>query len=101
MLFLQISRHSIESCPMNNEKVKKVYVDSVATMDKLMKKHGIKMVGAWAAMNEHLFVAVCEAPTMDAVVKFGMEPENIRWGAYNETVVQPVMSLEEAMKMVK
>jgi uncharacterized protein with GYD domain len=101
MLFLQISRHSIESCPLHNEKVKKVYVDSVAKMDQLMKKHGIKMVGGWAAMMEHLYVAVCEAPSMDALTKFSMEPEMMSWLAYNSTEILPVMTLEEAMKLMK
>jgi len=101
MLFLQISKHSIESCPMHNEKVKKVYADSYAKMGQLMKKHGIKMIGGWAAMMEHLFVGVCEAPTMDAVVKFSMEPEIMSLNLYTETVVQPVLTLEEAMKLMK
>jgi uncharacterized protein with GYD domain len=93
MLFLQISRHSIESCPMNNEKVKKVYVDSFAKMGQLMKKYGIKMIGGWAAMTEHLNVAVCETPSMDALMKFSMEPEMMSWLAYNSTEIIPVMSL--------
>jgi uncharacterized protein with GYD domain len=76
MLFLQISRHSIESCPMHNEKVKKVYADSFPKMAQLMKKYGIKMVGGWAALWEHLYVAVCEAPNMEALTKLSMEPEN-------------------------
>jgi uncharacterized protein with GYD domain len=86
---------------MNNEKVKKVYVDSFAKMGQLMKKHGIKMVGGWAAMMEHLFVSVCEAPTMDALTKFSMEPEMMSWLAYNSTELVPVMTLEEAMKLMK
>jgi hypothetical protein len=53
MLFLQISKHSIESCPLHNEKVKKVYVDSFAKMGQLMEKQGIKLVGAWTAVLEH------------------------------------------------
>jgi hypothetical protein len=47
MLFLQISRHNPESCPMHNEKAKKATVDLMANMDRLFEKHGIKTVGSW------------------------------------------------------
>jgi uncharacterized protein with GYD domain len=86
---------------MHNEKVKKVYADSFAKMDQLLKKHGVKVVGGYAAMMEHLFVAVYEAPSMDALLKFTMEPEFMNWNGYNETVIQPAMTTEEAMKMLK
>jgi hypothetical protein len=101
MLFLQISRHSIESCPMHNEKVKKIYADSYAKMDQLTKKHGIKAVGGWAAMMDHLTITVIDAPSIDALMKFSMEPEMMSWGQYNSTELVPVMTLEEAMKLMK
>lgn len=47
MLFLQISRHTPESCPMHNEKTKKLLADFMAKMGPLTKKHGIKLVGSW------------------------------------------------------
>ena len=101
MLFLQISRHSIESCPRHNEKVKKVFDDSTAKMESLLQKHGIKMVGAWAAVMEHLFVAVYDAPSMDALLRFSMEPEMMDFSIYNETQLQPIVTIQEAMKMMK
>jgi uncharacterized protein with GYD domain len=100
MLFLQISKHSIESCPLHNDKVKKVYVDSFAKMGQLMQKHGIKLVGGWTGVLDHLFVAVCEAPSMDALMRFSMEPEPMSWFEYNSTQILPVMSMEEGMKLL-
>ena len=99
--FLQLSKHSIESCPLHNEKVKKVYADSFAKMGQLMEKHGIKLVGGWTAVLDHLFVAVCEAPSMDALMKFSMEPEPMSWFEYNSTQIMPVMSIEESMMLLK
>jgi hypothetical protein len=101
MLFLQIAKHTAESCPMHNEKVKKINVDLMAKMDQLLKKHGIKMVGGWAATPEHLFVGVYDAPSMEAMLKFSMEPEAMAWMCYNTTETKPVMTLEETMKLVK
>jgi len=101
MLFLQISKHSIESCPMHNEIVSKVFKDSMAKMDQLLKKYGVKMVGGWAAMVEHTFAAVYEAPTMDALLKLASEPEMMKFNEYNMTELIPVMTLEESIKMMK
>ena len=101
MLFLQISKHSPESCPMNNEKVKKATVDLMAKMDQLTKKHGIKVVGGWTPLVGHLIVMVCDAPSMEAMLKFSMEPEVMSWSGYHTTETWPVMTLEESMKLMK
>ena len=101
MLFLQISRHAPESCPMHNEKVKKATLDLMAKMEPLMKKHGIKMVGCWNSMSEHLVVVVYDAPSFEVLLKFSMEPEAMVWSSYQMTETMPVVTLEEAMKMLK
>ena len=41
-IFLLISRHSPENCPMFNEKARKVYMEYFSKLDGLLKKHGIK-----------------------------------------------------------
>jgi uncharacterized protein with GYD domain len=101
MLFLQISKHAPESCPMHNEKVKKAAEDLMGKLGQLTKKHGIKIVGSWAAIPEHLMVIVYDAPNMEALIKFAMEPEAMNWSGYNTTETMPVMTTEEAMKFLK
>jgi len=101
MLFLQISRHSPESCPSHNEKAKKATVDLMAKTDQLTKKYGIKMIGGWSAMPDHMEVIVFDAPNLEAVMKFAMEPEMIAWMGYNTSELRPVITLEETMKLMK
>ena len=101
MLFLQISRHTAESCPMHNEKTKKLMTDFMAKMGPLTKKHGIKLVGSWTSMPEHLIVNVFDVPNGEALLKFGMEPEAMNWFAYNTTETRPVKTTEEVMKLLK
>lgn len=101
MLFLQTSRHSAESCPMHNEKVKKVFSDIMSKMEKLTKKHGIKLIGSWVSTPEHLSVMVYDAPSMEAMLKLSMEPEVMAWLSYNTTETRPVMTIEEVMKLLK
>jgi hypothetical protein len=60
--FLMISKHSPENCPMNNEKAKKMSVEVAGKLGKLTKKHGIKNVGSWTVIPEHLVFMVFDAP---------------------------------------
>ena len=101
MLFLQISKHAPESCPMHNEKVKKASVDLMAKMDQLTKKHGIKVIGGWHSPGEHFFAVVYDAPNMEALLKLSMEPEVMTWSSYHTSEMRPVMTLEESMKLLK
>jgi hypothetical protein len=100
-LFLKIARHSAESCPMHNEKVKKATVDLMGKLGQLTKKHGIKVVGGWTSIPDHLVVAVYDAPSMEAMLKFSMEPEVMDWLGYHMSEIKPVMTLEESMKLLK
>ena len=102
MLFLQISTHPPESCPMHNEKIMKIYKALMAKPDSYWKKkYGVKMIGGWTALPQHLQVMVFEAPNMEAMQKAGMEPEMMAWFGYNTTQLMPVMTLEEANKLMK
>jgi uncharacterized protein with GYD domain len=100
-LFLQTSKHSTESCPMHNEKIKKIYSDFMSKMGQLTNKHGIKVVGAWASMPEHLIVVVYDVPNPEAMLKFSMEPEVTEWLSYQTTENRPVKTMEEVMKLLK
>jgi uncharacterized protein with GYD domain len=101
MLFLMVSKHSPESCPMNNEKVKKLMPIGMEKMEQVSKKYGIKMVGSWVSMPEHLMVAVFDAPNLETMMKVSMEPEIMSLMMYSTTELHPVMTLEESMKMLK
>ena len=101
MLFLQIAKHTAESCPMHNEKTKKLATDLMNKMGPLTKKYGVKVVGSWVSYPEHFMVAVYDAPSMEAMLKFSMEPEAMAWMGYNTTETKPVMTLEETTKFLK
>ena len=47
-MFFLVAKHAPESCPSNNERSKKAYVESYEKGSQLMKKHDVKLVGAWA-----------------------------------------------------
>lgn len=67
----------------------------------LEKKHGIKRIGAWTVIPEHLLVWVYEAPTSEALQNFSMEPEMVKWMAWNTSEIKLAMSLEDSMVLLK
>jgi len=99
--FLIISRHSSENCPLNNEKMKTMTLELPGKLTGLEKKHGVRRVGAWTVVPEHLLFWVYEAPSSDALQRFSMEPELLKWMAFNTSEIKLAMSLEESMKLLK
>ena len=70
-------------------------------LGELEKKHGVRRVGAWTVVPEHLLIWVYEAPSADALQKFSMEPEMVKWMAWNTSEIKLAMSLEESLKLLK
>ncbi len=101
MLYLQISKHSPESCPLHNEAAKKANENLNAKTPEILKKHGIKMVGGWVAIPEHLNVFVWDAPDIEALMHAAMEPEMMAWIGYSTSQLIPVMELEASIKSMK
>jgi hypothetical protein len=100
-IFLIVSRHSPENCPINNEKMKQITLQLPEKLGALEKKHGIKRIGAWTVIPEHLTVWVYEAPNSEALQKFSMEPDMVRWMAWNTNEIKLAMNLEESINLLK
>ena len=99
--FIMISRHSVENCPMNNEKTKKLVLDVTSKLGELANKHGIKIVGSWTVIPEHLMIQVYEAPSLETFLKLQREPEIMKWIANNTTEIKLAMTAEESIKLLK
>ncbi len=100
MLFLQISKHTSESCPMHNQNAAKSEKNFNAKIGELLKKYQIKIVGSWVSIPEHLKVTVYDAANMEALTKLSMEPEVMDWLGYQTTEIKPVITIEESIKLV-
>jgi hypothetical protein len=98
--FMVIARHSPENCDWFNEKSRKATLEFAGKLDKLLKKHGVKMLGAWTTEPAgHQSFVVFEAPSLEAFQKFNMEPEVLTTNAYRTFETSIVMSMEEEMKL--
>ena len=98
-IFLIVSRHSPENCPLNNEQMKKITLALPEKLVTLEKKHEIRRIGAWTVIPEHLTVWVYEASSSENLQRFSMEPEMVKWMAWNTSEIKLAMSLEESMEM--
>ena len=102
MLFLQISRHSPESCPMHNEKATESNCEPHGkNRNNLRGNTASKWLAVGIRYQDHLIVLVYEAPNLEALLKFSMVPEVMDWMCYHTTETMPVMTLEESMKLMK
>ena len=96
------TEHSPENCAVNNEKVKKAVLEFSSKAPPLRKKHGIKSVGSWTFEPEHQTISIVEVPSVDAWLKYGMEPEVMKYAALQTRNYFKVgMAWEEFGKLLK
>lgn len=100
-IFLIISRHSPENCPMFNEKARKIAMQYMDKIGAIEKKYGCKRLGSWSVPNEHLSFEVFDAPSAEVFQKASMEPAILALSMHETYEVKAAISAKEAMKMLK
>ena len=80
--------------------MKKITLELPEKLGAMEKKHGLKRVGVWTVIPEHLTVWVYEAPSSEILQKFSMEPEIVRWMAWNTNEIKLAVSLEENIRLL-
>jgi len=100
-IFIVISRHSPESCPIINEKERKFNQEAFVKTGGLAKKHRIKGLGSYVVMPEHAVYEIVEAPSAEAFMHFMSEPYMMQFLAHSVTEIKAAMPLEETMKMLQ
>jgi hypothetical protein len=98
--FLLISRHAPESCWMFNEKTRQIHINLLNTLESLMKKYKITLLGAWFALPEHTLYEVFDAPTLEAFQKMAMEPEILQWSAFNTMEIKLVATVDDVKRLL-
>jgi len=76
-------------------------MEYVSKRDGLLKKHGVKMLGNWIVLGEHLNVFVLDAPSSEDLEKFFMEPEFMAINAFDNIEVKMALNAEEVIKMLR
>ncbi|MGA3200021.1 MAG: hypothetical protein ABSD89_11535 [Halobacteriota archaeon] len=99
--FLLFWRHAAADSPAHNEKSRKSMAEYMSKAAELNAKHGVKWVGSWVVLSEHLAVDVGEAPSFEAMQALLMEPEIMSLMNWTTMELKAAMTLEETWKMMQ
>jgi len=97
-LFVVISSHSPDQCPISNEKARKAYGADPGPMMALAKKLGVRPIVGPLVSAEHRTFVVMEAPKIEAVREFIVQSGLVQWNV-NEII--HVIPQEEALKEIE
>jgi hypothetical protein len=93
--FVVIAKHTVESCPLFNEEIKGKFKEAVVKREEVAKKHGIKVIGAWTEILDHLIIYVVEASGQWAVEDWFRE---IGFAFWNTVEIRQVRLVEDVLK---
>lgn len=96
-VFVVVSTHTADQCPMTNAKVRQLLTADPGAMPKIMQKHGIKSIAGPYVSVDHRGFAVVDAPKVEAVRDFAMESGLAQW---NSVDIVHVQTLEEGLKQI-
>src|SRR5512136_914630 len=101
MLFMMISKHAPEACPVFNSQTRAVFLNYFEKAESLAHKYGIKQVGMWVDHPGHTGYMVFEAPSFEAFMGFSMEPEVEATLGASSSRMFPVFTAQETYTMIK
>jgi len=74
MLFGVFATHSPESCPLNSESSKKIFLDIQNKMEvNLEKFHISKLIGFYMSVLEHQWIIILDAESAHGIEQFCIE----------------------------
>ncbi len=95
MEYVALARHSPESCPGSNAKVRKHVEQSMGKIEETGKKHRVMLKSSHILMPSHLSILILEAPSVEAAEKFLTDGGFVQW---NNTEIYPSVSMQDAMR---
>ena len=97
MEYVALARHSPESCPDSNAKIRERAEQMMGKLEELGRKHQVKLQSAHVLAPSHLVVFIFEAPSIEAVRGFLQESGIVQW---NDIELYPSQTMQEAMQAV-
>ena len=98
MLHMLVARHSPETCPAVVPALRDKALTAIKGRDKVAKKLGITIEGAWTNMAGHTIYMVCDAPNAHVVNQMAIELQLMEW---NTVRVSPVITFGETQKLLE
>jgi hypothetical protein len=98
MLFMVVSQHSPESCPMVNETSREKLFTANQRMNEVAKALEIKVIGSWADMPAHMIFMLVDTPKPETPGKMAVELHLLDW---NVSTVHPVVTMQEVLAQLQ
>ncbi len=99
MLFGVSAFHSPESCPLNNQTSKKIFLDIQTKMDSNMSKFNInKIIGFYMSVLEHQWIIIFDAASAHEIEQFCIE---VGISAISTVKIVPVNLFTDTIKKIK
>jgi len=99
--FLMITKHAPDKCPMYNETAKRAWAKLFASQGEKQTKYGVKIIGGWTVHGEHQTFGVFDAPSLEALHAYMLDPDVLAVNASDIIEVKMVMGMEEVAKMLQ
>lgn len=87
--------HSVESCPLYNESIKKKLKELSSKKEELKVKYQIKILSEVVNKLEHMITIVLEAPNYNAVESY---LNDVGYAFYNKIEVREVEFVDKVIK---
>jgi hypothetical protein len=98
MLHMLVARHGPQTCAAVVPEFKDKASFALKGRDKVAKKLGITIQGAWANMPAHIIYFVCDAPNAHVVNQMAVELQLMDW---NTVTVSPIITFGEVQSRLQ
>ena len=86
---------------MFHEKTRQIHLNLLNTLESLLKKYQMTLLGCWFDLPGHTLYEVYDAPSLDVFQKMSMEPEIVQWSSFNTMEIKLVSTLDDVMRVLK
>lgn len=91
-------KHTVESCPLFNAGVLEKFKELVRRREEVAAKHGVKVLGAWTSVLDHLIFYFVDAPSQEAVENYFKE---IGFAFWNNIEIRQVKQVEDVLRRIE
>ena len=97
MLYMVVSTHGPQTCPMAVPEAAEKMRYAIEKMNEVTKKLNIKMNGSWIDAPAHIIYMLVDANNAHDISKMVMDLRIMQW---NKVVINPVLTMAEVAKLV-
>lgn len=98
MLYMIVSTHTPDTCPIVNPASMEKMVSANQRMGDVAKALGVTVQGTWTDMPAHTIFMLLDAPKPEVLGQMAMELHLMDW---NTSIMHPVVTMQESMARVQ